>query len=491
MTALKAGLKDSVMFIGFGLGYDLLSLGDVQGLDLIILENRLDLLRASLSVVDFDRIGRKNRLHFIYEIDAQRISSLPLRTGLLRVDNKPLVNADRSGFYAKVLALLAERLKRDVAELNTTGYFSRIWLRNAATNLPRLNDSLSLLNLHGQFSRFPAAVFSSGPTLEQSLKQILPFADQCVLISTSSALRRLQKEHLHPHFVVSTDGGAYASWQLRGLKTDRSILVTDLSVHKDVHRMHTGDRAFFLSGLTYLDHFLGKSGEKIPHFPMQGTVAAAAVMLASYLGCLEVFLFGQDLGFPFGVAHCRGTISHNYRLPRTNRFKTLESWETEEIMASRIESDHDYENRPLLSDFKLKLYKEWFSSIHLRLYQTSSKAAFVPTIPIGKIRDHAPSTGSAREILEKFKTRLSVRFDPAASAEEADRFRSILKDYGDWEKGMENLPESLRKGIRDFASFEIFRFERGLAGSEEVRKKIDEFFLICLKAWKRPGQPNR
>jgi len=484
ILAFAPSLKDSLMFIGLGLGYDLMAFDDLHDVDIIILENRLDVLRSSLNIVDYERIGKNNRFYFITEPDTQAVSKIPLKQGLLRIDNKPLVNTDKTGFYEKVMALLAERLKREVADLNTTGYFSKIWLRNSVSNILRLRDSFSLTKIHGKFSSFPAAVVSSGPTLEQTISQLIPYTDKCVIIATASAARRLAKEHIEPHFILSTDGGYYSSWQLRNLNFQNSLLVTDLSVHKGTHEQHKGNRAFFSSGLSYLDYFLPEKSKSMPELPMQGTVAATAIMFASYIGCLEVFLFGQDVGFPFNMTHCRGTIASTYRSQRTYRMNSLESMDMKEIIEGRCELDRDYEGRRLLSDFKLKLYKEWFSSVRMRLYQTSPKAAFIPSIPTGKLKESIPKTGSVRAALNSVQSKEPVHFNREKATEEVENFLEMTEKSGDINSLFSALPPDLAKGVKDYASFEMFRLNRGLTEEDNVRQKIKEYFQTCLKAWK-------
>jgi hypothetical protein len=400
-------------------------------------------------------------------------------------------------FYDRVRKIVKTRLDRLLSEINTTGYFAPVWFANTMRNLKFLDGSVDLSAFKTAFASFPAAVVSAGPTLDETVSGLKPMADRFVIIAAATAVRRLLASGIVPHFVVSTDAGYYNSCHTKGLDLRSSIFVSDLSVNHLVPRT-TGSRTCGSrtngSRRAWIDFSLGfhdlftRPGLELPRFNMAGTVASTSVELACFLGCSQIWLFGQDFSFVDGRSHCKRTMYESYNLLRQSRTSTFDTAEARSIYTEKMEHDVNYNDKRVMTSVKLKLYKDWFEKQYRGLRQTSSKSAKLSNAPCEDFSSEAGRSGVAERLNGLIRT---MKWKPdnrirglIAEAEKKLDSAGSEKD-GSLKAYMAELDPRLSAGLRTYIEFEVFRASRvspdgGFPAS--VRGKIRDYLHTLSRA---------
>ena len=356
--------QKNVIFLGIGAGYPLLPFLSIEEKKrLLIVEEKPEFLNLSFKIVDYER------LFSIHDCVIKTGDEVPDFSQLLNkeepseifVFEHPVLTKDND-FYNKTKNAFRLFLKNLSAEFNTTGYFSFCWFKNSILNLTKVPQSFDLLSIKETFKGYPAAIVSAGPSLERSIDLLKSIKEKnIVIISASSSFNRLIKANITPHFVVTTDGGFYSSWNTRnGINDNRIILTGDLSTHHDFIPIKHHRYCFFDFGLNFSEIFIDTKN-LLPKFTMGGTVTSSCLELAVFLGCNRLILFGQDFGFPWQTAHCRGTIHEKWGLITSNRTEPFETLETKRVFSESLHIEEDYNNQKVKTSSKHLLYRDWFS----------------------------------------------------------------------------------------------------------------------------------
>jgi len=465
LSSLRYAGQSSVILLSAGLGYNLSVLPESVK-SVLLVENDPVLFEALCGTTDLAVFGE--RLRILVGPTDEEVSQaldgfLPANLDDLFVwEHLAVTDSDTTGFYSRVRGFIRTGLDRAISDLTTTGYFAPLWFANTVRNLKFLDGSIDLWAFKNAFARWPAAVVSAGPTLDETVRRLKPAADRVVIISAATAVRRLLAEGIRPHFVLSTDAGYYNSWHTRGLDLPDSILVADLSVNHLVPRTCGAKFAWIDFTLGFHD-FLTKPDLDLPRFTMAGTVASSSVELASYLGCSGTWLFGQDFAFVSGRAHCRRTMHETYGLQRCGRTATLETAETRSVVMERLRADTDYTGKKILTSVKLGLYKDWFEKNYHGLAQTSARSAALRNAPLA---DLAAGRESVSEKIAGLSRRVRWRPGVNAAALLAESEIKLERSESPGEY-LASLDGRLAAGIRTFVEFEMIR--------QSKRKPVESF----------------
>lgn len=465
--------QKTLIFFGYAMGYILLPLLPLKNKTLYIFEKNIKLFYESLKYIDYSVLCRENQVFF----NIQDVSSLPntedLKDSLFF--EHPLLIKQEKKFYKTIKTKLKENIEHSLADLTTLGYFSPIWFRNSVLNLKNLSKSYSLKSFQNKFKGVSVCLVAGGPALEKTLSILKEHKDSALIVAVGTAVKRLLKSGIIPHFIVSTDAGFYNSWHTRKLNIP-SVLVTDFSTHFLSFQKYSGKKTFFNYDMGYLDFFL--KNDSIPKFSMQPTVSAAAVEFIRFLGADTIFLFGQDFAFLDYKTHCKSTISETYALLSQTKMKPYSSREMDSIFSEQLEMTENYKNQPIMTSLKLKLYAKEFVFQNMKIYQTSQEASKINQIPYSRnIKD---STFSIETLLNSNLSSLSIQIDKTQIKQELRAYKNLLEKEGA-EQLFNRASPSFLKGLKTFLEFDL---KKETLASAKIKRKIDDYIFFMEKILK-------
>ncbi len=209
--------------------------------------------------------------------------------------------------YREKLRGLLTQIRSDIA---TVGTFGRCWLVNSLINFL----SIAHITRIPPITK-PLCIVGSGSSIDEQLGILNKLQKKLTIWALPSALPSLLKENIIPQLVVATDGGYWATWHYRPLRTISNSpgipwalpLTAARGIYHYQHPVFLFQQGFALE--RRLAHFLVP---RSPALPSSGTVAGSALLLAAHLGARQVILAGIDLAFRNWHLHCQHHSFHHY-----------------------------------------------------------------------------------------------------------------------------------------------------------------------------------
>lgn len=220
----------------------------------------------------------------------------------------------------------------------------------------RYFQPLSILNRRMKES---AALVSAGPSLDETVSFLKPKVHELDIFCVGSALRALLKQDISPSAVILTDPLDAITEQIP-LNYTGQLYFLSTANYKAV-RQHKGEKQIlFQEGFELAEEFAKKYGQ--PLFSTGGSVATTTFSLIEWLGYRDLYLFGQDLGFPNKHTHAKSSTS----IKEVGEYQKLI-----EIVANDGSMIHTTPN--------LLTYKRWFDrafqNSNMHIYNTAAKGA--------------------------------------------------------------------------------------------------------------------
>jgi len=260
-------------------------------------------------------------------------------------------------YYNKVKSEIIAYFKRNVAEITTDAYFSELWVKNIIKNLKNLKNFGFIRDYKDIFKDEAGILISAGPSIEKNVS-LLKKTD-LYKFAVAPAVNFLLKNGVVPDFVIASDASYYNLFHFkRYIKNDALTLITELSIHPAVLSNWKGKIILFdfnLSPSQILKEIAGEIG----YIPMGGTISISALFIMKYLGFKTIFLMGQDFGYIDFKTHCKATGYELYNINRISKFKSILSYNYEQIKDNKIQ----YRNDRWLTDTKMEMYKKWLEEI--------------------------------------------------------------------------------------------------------------------------------
>ncbi|MDC7218574.1 MAG: DUF115 domain-containing protein [Spirochaetales bacterium] len=457
----------AALFLGFGMGYQVEAyLEATEEIPLIVVEKEAELFQEVCRHRDFTALAESGRVFFFPGGEPEDLTSFFREKQISRFDIIPhgtLFTKDRD-YYEEVRKVAHRWLDRREINMNTLNRFGRLWVRNLAANLPLLARGEALSRLKDQFSDLPALLVAAGPTLEQHLPLMKDLADRVVIIAVDTSFGNLQKHGVEADFLVVTDPQYWNTRHLDFSRLDKTIVISDTSVHPRTLRNHSGP--LFLSRSPFpLASVLEKDLLDIS-LKSGGSVATAAWDLAFILGCNSVYCAGLDLGFPGKQTHCRGSFFEERVNYLSTRTAGPEQWTWQALHSAPLFVKKNYQGRPILSDQRMQVYISWFSEqvkkSQGKTWNLSGRGSFIDGMPLKEIRELLTLPLRREEIEQRKGDLLS---------------RTVGHDR-DVQERVENLIDSLDCALRPVVEAEktVLELEEAfLRGQslEELLKRLD------------------
>lgn len=201
------------------------------------------------------------------------------------------------------------------ADYSVQARFGKIWQKNIFENL-KLADgckSQALFDELKKYTKKTAAIIAAGPSLDESISQLIQKREDYFIISTDTAYSTLLKSNITPDAVLSLDAQmiSHAHFLHEKKLFSNTVFIMDLCSSPAISRklIANGNKIlFFESGHPLCILASRACSNSFIHLNAgAGTVTIACADLAAKLGFTKTQYFGADFAFLNGKPYAKGT----------------------------------------------------------------------------------------------------------------------------------------------------------------------------------------
>lgn len=402
--------KSSIVFYGMGLGYHLveaakLILQNSNKKKLIVVEPNLEYFLASLQLIDWTEIFKVEKL--VLAINCPAESVLPL------IEDTTTINTTLQGvsdafyfdiasftqhnqqYFECVKTIISRNKHKNEINAATTKKFGKLWSNNCKKNAKYINQ-LEFINIYkNKFKDIPFVIVAAGPTLQKNLINLKKLYDskktknkEVIIVCVETALKILLKNKINPDFIILTDPQFWAYRHIAGAQAPESVLITELSTYPSVFRFNCKKIVLCASQFPNgkeIEQNAGFSTEQIGDLGSGGSVASCCWNFAVFAGAKQIYLMGLDLSFPGGQTHIKGSSAEQTWHTKSNRLANSDKFTTELLHNANVSLGTNYNNAPVLTDSRMKMFAWWFESRlaslpQIKTYTFSKEGLKIPGI---------------------------------------------------------------------------------------------------------------
>ncbi len=309
------------VLFGAGLGYVVRLILD-RGTDCVWFETDSRILRESLGTLDFRQDLREGRLRIFQEAVSEEILAELFRGRTIG----EISFFSHRGFLTDSLSELLRKveffLNKKGVNAATLARFDSVWARNLCENLCVLYRGRPVRTLFGIHKNVPAVVIGAGPSLNDSMEDLVRVRRKAIVVCVDTALRILEQAGIDPDYVVTVDPQPVNRCYLEGYE-GKALIVTEPTASRFALRLVDAERLrFFWSPFALARLLFDASGGAPGEIAFGGSVSTNAYDFARKLGCDPVYVIGQDLSFSDGQVHAKGAVLEerlNWKEARTFR----------------------------------------------------------------------------------------------------------------------------------------------------------------------------
>ncbi len=196
--------------------------------------------------------------------------------------------------------LVDQSLARSRSNASTRSLKTGLWLDNMAENIIFWPEFPDATLFQDTLAGIPALVVGAGPSLDQSLAEVVDMQGRMFIFSAASALMPLSKVGVTPHVTMALEAND-ESRQFSGVDHSRTLLAAASTGHPNHFSRWSGPKSIF-----HLQPWVANLARLGQVLPSGGHVTSAAFSLALLWGCDPIILVGQDLAYTHGRIHAAG-----------------------------------------------------------------------------------------------------------------------------------------------------------------------------------------
>jgi len=418
LFARKVEKFKDVILLGLGYGFPAQAILDVLPCDgkLIAVVMNNNLFYHSLKTIDLKSLLSDKRLELIIcqsaDVLLAQLSKIfnfnRNKDGAVVVWRPELKTLDKR--YDKIIQIIDLYLIKK----RSHEFYLKLNCSNIAQTYKEFIKIIGISEFQNRFKGYTAVIVSAGPSLENSLSDLVQNKSKLAIIATGTVVRALLMKNIIPDIVVVTDAKPDTYLQLKDLPEDVPVVVLPVT-----------------SSLVILKNLSPKIGAYIKHDPLYnslsecspkgflesgGSVATVACSAAKMMGFNPIVLIGQDLSlddkckvYAFNDLECN--------LMQKNQMRLIEGI--------------DGNDKITLDNFYAFLY--WFEEFAhnnpgLRLINCTKSGAKIPGFEHCELSEFLSSTTAAtikRPLILDNELKLK-EFDLAVE----NRCTKVLKGYG-------------------------------------------------------------
>ncbi len=308
--------RSNVIVFGFGLGYHVCAAARRRESfgKIFVIEPDMAMFKAALEAVDLTEILEDSRVSFFVGVSQDAVYEF-LTNKILAVMSEPvrLIEFDpavlpSSGYFDALRPKVLDALRMGAANVHTIHVAGHIFVKNAARNLVDAVINPGINNLFGKFRKVPAIIVSAGPSLDKNVGLLREAKGKCLILATDTAFKILQDHGIRPDLVFTADFKEVSRKHFQKITTDAVPIVFEVEASWATLAAYKGPRfvaasnkpfPFWIDTLTVTKGLIPK-GMSVAHFVFSA---------AQEMGCDPIVFIGQDLSYPGGFSHAKGTSS--------------------------------------------------------------------------------------------------------------------------------------------------------------------------------------
>ena len=187
-----------------------------------------------------------------------------------------------------------------------------LWQRHVLENLPAYLRQPLPATWHHRLLHRPAVVCGAGPSLDVSAPRLAAMAGRVIIFAADSALHTLARHGITADFVISIDAAKEPAKCLPAGRLPAHAILSPVSPPAWLDAVPAGSCHFVASHQVTTD-WIASHGAVRPPLAVAENCGATALMLARWLGCRPLYLFGLDLALaPGAQRHTTGADAALY-----------------------------------------------------------------------------------------------------------------------------------------------------------------------------------
>lgn len=327
--------SEGALLIGSELGYTALAVLKSQyKYPVIVVDFNLEILKLSLTYIDFSDFILSEKLLFFYIQNIEDTSSYFNSYNI----GKYCILPHRASFkifsteYSIIKQKIEESRHIKKTNTNTLKYFEKLWLKNTLINFYFYHQYNNLDTLVPHAQKVPTIIVTAGPSLEKQIKLLKSIQNQVTIICVSTSLDYLVENDIIPDFVLAVDPQSKLIYhflplfqKLKNKDINKlPILIAEPTISHSIVRKYPGKKILIKTSL--LRSFFETIQDNNWHLDSGASVATTAYSLALKLQGTSILFIGLDLSYDKPITHFRGALLENiWTFSLQNRYKTIEN----------------------------------------------------------------------------------------------------------------------------------------------------------------------
>lgn len=468
LQEMEASQKQVPVFMGFGLGYGLVSLAETMlvaqagqqiktGLGknsfagIVLVEPHVACFAAALWCIDFEPVFSLEKCALLVGASHQSVLGVLESFGLEKchcIWNKAHTSHNQQ-YFDGLHTLIQRNRDKDAINNRTLEKFGQLWLRNSCRNLEALATCDGVKRYENLGWNLDACVIGAGPSLDEILPHLKEIKERCLLIAVDTALRACLRVGVEPDFVVLGDPQYWNARHLAGLSSPSSVLVTEVAAYPSVFRFPCQE-VVLCSSLYPVGKFFSSHGLDKGELGAGGSVATSAWGLARLCGCRRIFLAAVDLSFPGKRTHAHGSTFEEKTHQNSTRLMPSQHSQVSALFSADISVKKSYTGEPVITDQRMELYAWWFESKvaahpETKNFSLTPQSLAIPGIeafPLESLLQEPPCPKKRQEFFtnqEKARAKFQER--------QQEIKRHFHQLYSELKDGLFQLYKAARKGL--------------------------------------------
>lgn len=486
---------------GIGLGYLFQEFCQHSKGQVIVYEPNIEILRATLDIVDFSNELSQKNVKIVSNIDDFKQVFLNIY-GYKFDANFSFLNSYRQMYQEKIDELVSQMeiiSGINISHFNTLKLFVANSILMLLDNLSYTLNETPLIEIKDTFKGKTALIVSAGPSLDSCIETIKKNRNKFIIFCVGTALKSLATEEIQPDFLNVIEVNDVSS-QIKGIDLSDVNMIIEPYTHKVFHERKTKNTFLFPTNSSHANNYWARLTETdISPYIAHGTVSYEALYSAKMLGFRKIILVGQDLAFVNNQCYSKNSAYSDLKYeinPETNKAEIklenydsyIESLKSEKyVLAPEVYSSH--------TDFKVRNLNETL------IYVKGITGEMIPTQGnyatfIEHFRDFALNNKDLDLInasmiganIEGFKNMpIEEALKDVEPIKEKVKFSGKLAKY-DKKKVLLNLDREktlMEEILKEFAKVDeyIFKYEREFQRRKVMTPETNKYFKLMLELY--------
>jgi hypothetical protein len=460
-----------VVFYGIGLGYHIeLFTQRYPNTSFSLYEPSVAVFQCFLDNVNLKNYPLKNLINMQCEFESENAGVFI--TSLLKNTNKNLIVMDLPIYenifneqHNSFFSIFKQLVKNKRSGLHTNYSFQKRWIINSMKNLKYVLSTPNIIaEKYGEFKGKTAILVAAGPSLNEEIDNLRYIKDNglAYIFTVGSAINTLVHNNIYPHAACTYDPTEKNQivFQLVKEKEIKDIpMIFGSSVGYETIENYPGNQYHMITSQdTIAAYYLqDKKNRAISIMQDAPSIAVITLQLLYALGCKNVLLVGQNLGYRGKDRYSEG-ISYSSELTD----KELESaiW-VKDVYGNEILTNDTFNLMRLQIEYYIKLF------LNMRVINTTKGGANIEGTEFIELRDIMETSLKERVVDESGLNVLEGEITSYDKDYIVSQSRNMDKSYDEVlkiNKELLNIINKIEKAINN----------RSYAQAQNLYVKLDE-----------------